>query len=268
LHARQSSGSWLVRIEDVDPPREVAGAADEILRVLDAFELHWDGSVVYQSRRRDIYETAAARLLSDGRAFRCSCTRSELRSEQEATSGRYPGTCRTRTRHERATSIRVRVQERAVETFVDGVQGQTRIELGASVGDYVVWRRDGLPAYHLAVCVDDAAQGVTTVVRGVDLLDSTGAHLHLQRALGLQAPAYFHVPVVVGADGQKLSKQTGAAPIAPTDSSRAAARVLDLLGASPPAELAGAPPRELWAWGAANWRIGALRGRRQLPAQR
>lgn len=263
LHAGQASGSWRVRIENIDPPREMPGAADEILRTLEAYELFWDGPVVFQSTRRAAYEAACSRLLASGRAFLCSCTRSELRADNDGTASPYPGTCRARTRHERATAVRVRV-EPGIERFVDGVQGPIETRLDATTGDYVIWRRDGLPAYHLAVVVDDADQGVTTVVRGVDLLDSTGVHLHLQRTLGLPIPAYFHVPVVVNADGQKLSKQTGAAPIDRSEPHRVAATVLEILGARIPHELRGAPPRELWAWGAANWRIDGLRGRREL----
>jgi glutamyl-Q tRNA(Asp) synthetase len=266
LHARQAQGTWLVRIEDIDPPREVAGAADDILRTLEAFALAWDGAVVYQSARRDLYEAAAERLLHDGLAFRCSCTRSELRAEHEGAGATpYPGTCRRRTAHTRATAVRVRVRERP-ETFVDGVQGPKLTTLAQTTGDYVIRRRDDLPAYHLAVVIDDAAQGVTTVVRGVDLLDHTAVHLHLQRALGASAPEYFHIPVVVAADGQKLSKQTGAAPIGAAEPAAVAARVLALLGAPPPPELCGARPSELWAWAIASWRIDVLRGRRALAA--
>jgi len=267
LHARQASGSWLVRIEDIDPPRELPGAADEILRTLEAHDLHWDGRVLFQSTRREAYETACTRLLGTGLAFRCSCTRSALRADNDGAIGPYPGTCRTKTHHEEATAIRVRV-EPGVERFVDGVQGPIEAKLAATTGDYVIWRRDGLPAYHLAVVVDDAEQGVTTVLRGVDLLDSTGVHLHLQRALGLPTPTYFHVPVVVNADGQKLSKQTGAAPVDRRNPDRMAAEVLELLGATVPPELRGAPPRELWQWATAGWRIDDLSGRRELRVPR
>jgi glutamyl-Q tRNA(Asp) synthetase len=263
LHARASRGSWLVRIEDIDPPREVAGAADDILRTLEAFALGWDGPVLYQSARRDLYESSSERLLREGRAFLCSCTRSELRADSEGAAPPYPGTCRRRTRHERATAVRVRVDGGA-DTFVDGVQGPIATRLAQTTGDYVIRRRDGLPAYHLAVVTDDAAQGVTTVVRGVDLLDSTAVHRHLQGTLGLGRPAYFHVPVVVGADGQKLSKQTGAVPLGTAEPASAAAQVLRLLGAHVPIELGGAPPRELWAWAVANWQIDVLHGQRTL----
>jgi glutamyl-Q tRNA(Asp) synthetase len=264
LHARQALGAWLVRIEDLDPPREVPGAADDILRSLEAYDLPWNGSVVYQSRRVAIYETAAERLLREGRAFHCSCTRSELRVDEDGASGRYPGTCRSKVQHERATAIRVRVEDGTQVEFVDGIQGPVSTMLAATTGDYVIRRRDGLPAYHLAVVVDDEAQRITTVVRGVDLLASTAVHLHLQTALGLRAPTYLHVPVVVDGTGQKLSKQTGAAPVSAHERERVAAQVLGLLGAPVPRELVGARPRELWSWALDHWSVNALRGQRTL----
>jgi glutamyl-Q tRNA(Asp) synthetase len=265
LHARQAGGEWLVRIEDIDPPREAPGAADAILRTLDAFALHWDRSVLYQSTRLAAYEAAAADLKSRGLAFLCSCSRAAVRAANAAETSRYPGTCRSRIEHRAATAVRVRV-EAGVETFVDGVQGTITADVAALVGDYVVKRRDGLPAYHLAVVLDDAAQGVTAVVRGVDLLDSTGVHLHLQRALGVATPAYWHTPVVVNEAGEKLSKQTGAAAVAPEQASDTARRVLGLLGAAVPRDLVGADPARLWEWALTRWRIEALRGARALRA--
>jgi glutamyl-Q tRNA(Asp) synthetase len=264
LHARQAAGNWLVRIEDIDPPREVRGASDKILRTLEAYELFWDGQVIFQSARHAAYAAACSRLQSSKLAFRCSCTRSALRADGEGPAGPYPGTCRLRTSHDQATAVRVEVAERSVVRFVDGLQGPIEAEVDKVAGDYVIWRRDGLPAYHLAVVIDDADERVTTVVRGVDLLDSTAVHLHLQATLGLPSPAYFHLPVVVNAEAQKLSKQTGATPIDGLNPSTTAATVLELLGAQIPAALRGAPPRELWAWASENWRIESLRGRRTL----
>jgi glutamyl-Q tRNA(Asp) synthetase len=264
LHARQSAGSWLVRIEDIDPPREVRGAADEILRTLEAYELFWDGTAIFQSARHAAYDAACSGLLSSGLAFRCSCTRSALRSDGDGPAGPYPGTCRDATTHDQATAVRVRVADHRIVRFDDGLQGPIATELAAVTGDYVIWRRDGLPAYHLGVVIDDADEGITTVVRGVDLLDSTAVHLHLQATLGLPSPAYFHVPVVVNQEGRKLSKQTGAEPIGRSDPGAMAATVLDLLGAGVPAELRGAPPGDLWRWAVTNWRVEGLRGRRTL----
>lgn len=264
LHAKQSSGEWLVRLEDIDPPREIAGAADQILRTLEAFELHWDRKVLYQSHRLEEYRQTADFLVRSGQAFRCSCTRGMLRAASKAPTGRYPGTCRNSLTHERAASIRVRV-EPGKYSFVDSLQGPQSDDVSVTSGDYVIVRRDGLPAYHLAVVVDDAAQGVTTVVRGVDLLPSTAVHLHLQKVLGVPAPNYFHLPIVVNASGQKLSKQSKAAPVQIATARAMAVRVLEHLGASVPAQLRGDSPGRLWSWAAARWRIDQLRNKLQLP---
>lgn len=262
LHARQAGGEWLVRIEDIDPPREVPGAADDILRTLEAFELEWDRSVLYQSQRLATYDAVAQRLLADGRAFRCRCSRSEIRAANEGESGRYPGTCRDRYIAPGDAAVRVRVDSGSL-AFDDGLQGAIETDLAASLGDYVIVRRDDLPAYHLAVVLDDADQGVTTIVRGVDLLDSTAAHVHLQRVLGFATPQYFHLPVVVNAQGQKLSKQTGATAVDARDGA-AAAQVLALLGLPVSPELAGERPGVLWQWASQHWSIGALKGQREL----
>ena len=264
LHARQAGGRWLVRIEDIDPPREAPGASDDILRTLEAFELEWDEPVLYQSQRRDVYWAAAQGLLRDGRAFHCSCSRSTLRETSEV-PGRYPGTCRTRATHDQSTAVRVRVDP-GVERFFDGLQGEVAADLSATTGDYLIWRRDNLPAYHLAVVLDDAWQGVTTVVRGCDLLEITPVHRHLQRALGLPAPEYLHTPIVLSREGQKLSKQTGAAPIDIGDRANLAARVLALLGTEMPDELRGVAPRTLWSWALAHWHVTDLRGRQAWSA--
>jgi glutamyl-Q tRNA(Asp) synthetase len=263
LHARQAGGEWLVRIEDIDPPREVPGAADSILRTLETLELEWDRAVLYQSSRLDVYADAAVRLLADGLAFRCRCSRSAIRAATEdGQSARYPGTCRERRLPPEDTAIRVRVEPVRV-SFVDGLQGSLETDLSATSGDYVIVRRDGLPAYHLAVVLDDAAQGVTTIVRGVDLLESTAAHVHLQDALGLATPFYYHLPVVVNEHRQKLSKQNGAQPVVAGDRG-VATRVLALLGLDVPAELAYERPSAVWQWALARWHIDSLRGRREL----
>jgi glutamyl-Q tRNA(Asp) synthetase len=262
LHARQARGEWLVRIEDIDPPREVPGAAYAILHVLETLELEWDRSVLYQSSRLGAYQSAADGLLAGGRAFRCRCSRSEIRAGNEGQSARYPGTCRERRLPPGDAAIRTRVDPGSV-AFSDGLQGAIETDLAATSGDYVIMRRDGLPAYHLAVVLDDAEQGITTIVRGVDLLESTAAHVHLQGALGLATPRYYHLPVVVNEQGQKLSKQTGAQPIVASEPG-VAARVLELLGLRAPAELTPERPSVLWQWALARWRIDALRGLREL----
>ncbi len=210
LHARAQGGEWRVRIEDLDPPREVSGAADDILRTLDSFGLHWDGEVMYQSRRCETYEAALAQLKDAGVLYPCACTRREI--ADSSVSGLegpvYPGTCRAGLAPGRvARAWRVRTDNRAIE-FEDGLQGVIRSALEDDIGDFVVQRADGFFAYQLAVVVDDAAQGISEIVRGADLLDSTPRQIHLQRLLGLPTPGYLHLPIVLNANGEKLSKQT------------------------------------------------------------
>lgn len=266
LHARQAGGEWLVRIEDIDPPREVPGAADEILRTLEAFDLAWDRPVLYQSRRLDIYAEAVGQLLGRGLAFACRCSRSTLRAyaaDLGGTAG-YPGTCRTLRLPIEDAAVRMRV-DRPWSGFEDALQGRYDAPRSKGFQDYVIRRRDGLPAYHLAVVIDDAFQGVTTIVRGYDLLECVPAQLHLQAALGLPRPTYYHVPVLAGPTGQKLSKQTGARAVDTRHPSREAFAALERLRAAPPAELEGAPPTELWSWAIAHWRIERLRGIAAIP---
>ena len=267
LHARQAGGEWLVRIDDIDPPREAPGAAADILKTLEALGLEWDRSVLYQSSRHAAYREAAESLLAAGRAFRCGCSRSTVRAAPDAIPGRYPGTCRDKGLTGADTAVRVLVAEPSLIRFADGLQGEQATRLDATTGDYIVLRRDGLPAYHLAAVLDDAAQGITTVVRGVDLLEPTAAHVHLQTLLCVPTPEYWHLPVVVNAQGQKLSKQTGAAPVHDGDS-KTAVVALELLGLTVPAELRAEPPRELWQWAKTRWRIESLRDRRAVTEPR
>ena len=216
LDARAAGGRWLVRIEDLDLPRSVPGAADEILRALERLGLGWEGEVIFQSRQSALYRRALERLRRQ--TYWCSCTRREIADSSLglATDGApiYPGTCRAgaaregRTLRVLTTSEEIRCQDR--------LQGMLSQVLERDTGDFVLYRADGLYAYQLAVVVDDAEQGVTDVVRGADLLDSTPRQIYLQRLLGLPTPRYLHVPVTVNAAGEKLSKQTGAAPIDPS----------------------------------------------------
>src|SRR5512142_3436174 len=212
LDARAAGGRWSVRIEDVDSPRTVAGAADAILRTLEACGLEWDGEVVHQSARTALYDAALQRLRESGRVYRCRCTRREVADSGIAgiEGAVYPGTCRDRAiGEEESGSWRFRVPAGIAE-FDDRVQGRIAQDVARDVGDFVLVRRDGLHAYQLAVVVDDAAQGITDVVRGADLLASTARQILLQRALGLPTPRYLHFPVAVDARGVKLSKQNRA----------------------------------------------------------
>ena len=216
LDARSSGGRWLLRMEDLDLPRVQPGAADAIRRALDTLGLHWDGEIACQSERSDLYAAALERLRAH--TYPCGCTRREIADSSLglAADGAqiYPGTCRGGMppgRIPRAT--RLRTGEAMIE-FEDRVQGTQRQRLDREVGDFVLRRADGQFAYQLAVVVDDAAQGVTDVVRGADLLDSTARQIYLQRLLGLPQPRYLHIPAAVNSTGDKLSKQTGAMPLA------------------------------------------------------
>jgi glutamyl-Q tRNA(Asp) synthetase len=268
--ARASAGEWLVRMEDLDPPREAPGAADGILATLEALGFEWDGPVVFQSTRGEAYRAALDALRRSGVLFPCACTRKEIAdSGVTALDGSrvYPGTCRDGLPDGRAArATRLRVAAEMVE-FADGLQGRVSQELAREVGDFVLVRADGLFAYQLAVVVDDAAQGITDVVRGADLLDSTPRQLFLQRLLGLPAPRYLHLPVAVTARGEKLSKQTGAAPIGAARPGAALTAALRFLGHSPPAELERAPGRTVLAWAAAHWARGRLPATRTVAVR-
>jgi len=246
LDARAHGGAWLVRIEDLDTPRNVAGAAEAILGQLERCGLRPDGPVVRQSERTAVYEAALQRLLAVGRAFPCACSRRDLAlavaAPTAAASGThgleriYPGTCRAGLGGKRARSVRLLVEQRpgsgeAAVEWIDRRLGVQRQDVARLVGDFVLKRADGVFAYQLAVVVDDAAQGITDVVRGEDLADSTARQIFLQRLLGLPTPRYLHTPLVLAADGSKLSKQTGAQPIdlaEPLVALRAAGAVLGI----------------------------------------
>jgi len=257
LDARAVGGRWLVRMEDLDRPRCEPGAADTILRQLEAYGLVWDGTVLAQSRRDDAYVAALDALQAQGAVFPCTCTRSLLAQAPRNAEGEiiYPGTCRLHSASRMAAHAwRVRVEEVSIH-FDDRVHGALEQDLAHEVGDFIVKRADGLFAYQLAVVVDDAFQGITHIVRGADLLWNTPRQIHLQTLLGLPTPSYAHVPLVTNAAGQKLSKQT-LAPALPERGRRAVlAQALAALGQPPPTELVGAGPDELLAWAVARWRI-------------
>ena len=224
--ARSAGGKWLLRMEDLDQPREQPGAADDILRTLDKLGLEWDGPVIYQSTRLERYHAVLDDLARRGFAYPCACTRRELEDSALAIDGSriYPGTCRRGLAPGKATrSVRVRTHGAPIG-FADAVQGWLEQRVETEVGDFVLLRADGITAYQLAVVVDDLDQGITNVVRGADLLDSTARQIHLQRLLGARTPRYAHVPVAVNAAGEKLSKQTGARPLDLSDPQAALAR--------------------------------------------
>ncbi|MBI3574694.1 MAG: tRNA glutamyl-Q(34) synthetase GluQRS, partial [Gammaproteobacteria bacterium] len=240
----------------LDPPREVPGAADEILRTLEAFGLHWDGAVMYQSRRHGMYEAALKMLERLDAIYPCACSRREIAdSSVSGVDGPvYPGTCRVGLPAGRVPRAwRVRVNGRAIE-FMDAVQGRVIRDLAADFGDFVVRRADGYFAYQLAVVVDDAEQGVSEVVRGADLIESTPRQMHLQSLLGLPTPDYLHLPVALNARNEKLSKQTLAFPVDAAHPQQLLLRVLQFLGQDPPPAIAESSLDDFWRWAIAHWR--------------
>ena len=255
LHARSQGGQWLLRIEDLDPPREVPGAADAILRTLEALGFAWDGSVIWQSQRLTAYQDALDALIASGHAYPCACTRREiaLAGHPGVDGVVYPGTCRNGLaagKTGRAWRLHVPAGE---VMFMDGHYGAQCQDVAHQVGDYVLKRADGLFAYQLAVVVDDAWQGISEVVRGADLLDSTPRQIVLQRALNAPTPRYTHLPLLVNAAGEKLSKQTLAPAIRPDQADDELRLALTRLNHAPPADCQGLD--ELWGWALAHWSL-------------
>jgi len=253
LDARAHGGQWLVRIEDVDTPRCVPGAGEQILQQLALCGLVPDGQVLWQSRRGDLYQQALDRLVAEGLAYPCGCSRKEIEAAQIHPTERhkalvYPGTCRLGLNGKPARAWRLNVQAvRAarglpdVTRWTDRRLGPQAEDVAQSVGDFVLKRADGLWAYQLAVVVDDAAQGITDVVRGEDLTDNTARQILLQQALGLPTPRYLHTPLVLGPNGEKLSKQNGAQALDLSDplaALNAAAQALVLSASGPTLEKA------------------------------
>lgn len=253
LDARANQGRWLVRMEDLDPPRESPGAAEHILRTLEQLHLYWDEPVLYQSSRSDAYRAALDCLRKQDQIYACRCSRLEL-----AGSIVYPGTCRNLgLAHTAGTSLRCKVPHTNC-SFMDRLQGRQSQQLDTEVGDFVLLRKDGYFAYQLAVVVDDGWQGITDVVRGCDLLDSTPRQLFLQHCLQLPQPRYAHIPLVINAQGQKLGKQQYSPAIDATRPSLVIWQALTLLGQQPEQAWQQESPENLLQWGAANWQPGKL----------
>ncbi|HNV88541.1 MAG TPA: tRNA glutamyl-Q(34) synthetase GluQRS [Methylotenera sp.] len=265
--AKAKDGKWLLRMEDLDKPREVQGAADGILRTLEAFGFEWDREAWYQSQRTEFYESALQILKNKGLAYPCTCSRKEIADSAIASGiegAIYPKTCLN---HALKTNIHEAYRALTLDeniVFLDEIQGEIIQNLARDVGDFILKRADGLFAYQLAVVVDDAAQGVTHVVRGADLLDSTPRQIYLQRLLGYATPHYAHVPVASNAAGEKLSKQTLARPIDMRPPGHALFDALSFLGQHPPAEIKSVTPDEIWQWAITNWRISSIPKQRAI----
>ncbi len=265
---RSRGGRWLLRIDDLDRARCVPGLETQFQATLETFGFEWDGSVHFQSDRKETYAEAVSALQAGNRCYPCQCSRAAIAAAQiadPASEPIYPGTCRE---HPAAGAqphaLRFRIDEEdAVVEFMDAFQGLVRQDCRREAGDFVIQRRDGPFAYHLAVVVDDELQGVTEVIRGADLLSSTPRQILLQRSLGYRVPRYGHLPLLTEPDGQKLAKSRRAVPLEARVAPRQLWQVLNWLGQTPPATLSSAPVGEIWNWAIANWRPECLEGRRE-----
>lgn len=275
--AKAHQGKWLVRMEDLDKPREMPGAADDILRTLETFGLAWDGKIIYQSTRDDYYEASFEQLKQH--TYPCICTRKEIADSSQIIGiegAIYPKKCYQKiailsSKNSNASaslietsSQRINVDGAGLIAFKDAIQGDISQNLAHDIGDFILKRKDGLFAYQLAVVVDDASQGITHVVRGADLLDSTPRQIYLQQLLGAQTPHYAHVPIVTNSHGEKLSKQTFAQPLNTSRANIALFDALSFLGQNPPQEIKNATLNEVWRWAIANWRLENITKSRSL----
>jgi glutamyl-Q tRNA(Asp) synthetase len=263
LDARANQGKWLMRIEDLDPPREPAGSAELILQQLQDFGMNWDDEVLYQSTRLGAYEEVMGQLQDKGLAYPCDCTRPQIREMGLV----YNGSCRERsTPPERPYALRLKTEALKIG-FDDVIQGHFSQQLELDAGDFVIRRKDELYAYQLAVVVDDEFQNITHVVRGWDLLDSTPRQIYLQRVLNYQEMSYIHIPIIVDEKGQKLSKQAFAPSIETDRASEAIYKALVFLGQVPPAEIATERPESQLQWAIANWDSQAVAKVSSLPLE-
>lgn len=257
LEARHHDGEWWLRIDDLDAPRVHPGAIDDILRCLERYGFEWEGPVLFQSRRINAYHAALHRLRQGGHLYPCACSRGDIaRVARQGIEGTlYPGTCREGMPVDaRARAWRMRCADTVVSVD-DAIQGPQRIDLGKALGDFVLYRFDGVYAFHLASAVDDAEFGMTDIVRGADLLPSSLRQIHVLRSLGLPVPRYTHLPVALGPTGEKLSKQTHAPALGQARPESTLVLALSFLGQYPPADLSSASVGEIWRWARSHWRL-------------
>jgi glutamyl-Q tRNA(Asp) synthetase len=265
LDARHHQGRWLLRMDDLDTPRNKPGAVQAILDCLEAYGLHWDGEVYYQSRHLAYY--AAAIELLQPHLYGCVCSRKQLADYPQL----YPGFCRERPRPkpwstaEQEHAIRIKCQP-ALIAFTDGIQGEIVQNMALQHGDFIIKRKDGIIAYQLAVVVDDHNQQINRIVRGYDLLDSTPKQIFLQRLLGYAQPTYQHVPIIIDQQGHKLSKQTGAQAVDLRQTATTLYLLLCLLNQQPPANLRSASVADILQWGIEHWQTQPLIGLHSVPA--
>jgi glutamyl-Q tRNA(Asp) synthetase len=256
LESKSRGGLWLLRIDDLDRERCSPVAAAEILHTLEAYGFAWDGAVNYQSLRGEAYDHALTELVRLGLTYPCGCSRKEIADSNmaQASAALYPGTCRAGLKDGKSGRLlRINVQGARVD-FTDSIQGDIHCSLETETGDFVIRRTEGHAAYHLACVVDDAEQGVTEVVRGADLIDSTPRQIFLQQRLGLPQPRYAHAPIAVDERGDKLSKQTLAPALDPHAPVASLIQALRFLGQNVPLEAGEGDVEDLWRWALANWR--------------
>jgi glutamyl-Q tRNA(Asp) synthetase len=268
LEARSHAGEWRVRIDDIDPPRVVPGASDEILRCLERLGFQWDGPVVFESQHIAAYHAALHKLRHVGAVYPCGCSRSEI----EAVAGRgsegpiYPGTCRSGLAPDRrARAWRMRLRAPLIE-FEDGLLGAQRIDLQREAGDFTVYRADGVYSFHLASAVDEAELGITDVVRGSDLLESSARQIYVMSMLHLPPPRYVHLPVALDFSGAKLSKQSGARAVDAAQPVAALCAVMRFLNQPVPAEVELASLEQFWAHALEHWELARVGARRSARA--
>ncbi|AXY00371.1 tRNA glutamyl-Q(34) synthetase GluQRS [Vibrio alfacsensis] len=254
FQAKANHGVWLVRIEDLDPPREMQGASEAILQALEAYHLHWDGEIVYQSQRHHLYQAQIDAWLKNGDAYYCQCTRKQIKEH----GGYYPGTCRNKNLQEGAIRLKM---TKPVSHFIDQRHGQMSIPEALINEDFIIKRRDGLFAYNLAVVLDDIDQGVTEVVRGADLIEPTGRQISLYQILEQPEVSYLHLPLAMDTNGNKLSKQNHAMAIDVNEPKPTLLRAMTFLGFHIPKELNATNIDEILRWGCENWQV------KQLPVE-
>ncbi len=267
LEAKSHNGEWLVRIENLDKPREIPAASHEIFRALEILGMEWDHEVIYQDQRKDTYENILTILNKRGLTYSCACTRKEIAdSSITGISGQiYAGTCRNNVQNkDRPGAVRIKTDNNIIE-FEDSLYGLISQRLESETGDFILRRSDGIYAYQLAVVADDATQGITNVVRGADLLDSTPRQIYLQKLLGYSTPTYMHLPVAVNNQGEKLSKQTKAALLDISNPVKQLVEAVNFLGQESPIELLGSNVSSFWKWAIENWHPEKIHKKRTIP---
>ena len=273
LQAKKNKGSWLVRIDDLDPPRELKGATSSILYTLESYGLYWDEEIIYQSQRHDLYEQALAYLDSRSLIYNCTCSRKMIK--EKAVSGPvgyiYPGTCRDKnilsntTETGKGTTTRLKTQDLKIE-FYDLLQGAVSQQISSEIGDVALKRADGLFAYHLAVVVDDFEQNITEIVRGIDLMACTPIQIYLQNLFNYPTPDYLHLPILVNRQNEKLSKQTKAKAVTSSEVGSTLIRLLTLLNQEPPKALEFENKEQIILWAIENWDINKIGNNNRLLA--